>query len=195
MHYIMFAILSRLSRFPAPAVGTNWSFCVYVPLNISQLNISIGESGNAIIMSVCVCVCVSHFQWKVPLVAQFSLIICFLCCFAYFNLAVNSSSLRSYNTSWVSVDVDWARKWLPTNVAVSAVCGRRMNIEITSMDSYFKSGCGLTNDTKIIPWPTSPLPHFMLPQLEFVYHPCHWTCVHPILCIFLSLTLRWLTGN
>jgi len=33
MHCISLAILSRLSRFPSPTVGTNWPFCVDVPLN------------------------------------------------------------------------------------------------------------------------------------------------------------------
>jgi len=32
MHCISLAILIRLSRFPSPAVGTNWPFCVDVPL-------------------------------------------------------------------------------------------------------------------------------------------------------------------
>jgi len=33
MHCILLAILSRLSRFPFPTFGTNWPFCVDVPLN------------------------------------------------------------------------------------------------------------------------------------------------------------------
>jgi len=32
MHCISLAILSRLIRFPSPVVGTNWPFCVDVPL-------------------------------------------------------------------------------------------------------------------------------------------------------------------
>jgi len=33
MHCISFAILSRLSQFPSPAVGKNWPVCVDVLLN------------------------------------------------------------------------------------------------------------------------------------------------------------------
>jgi len=36
MHCISLAILSGLSRFPAPAVGTNWPWCVNVPLKTNQ---------------------------------------------------------------------------------------------------------------------------------------------------------------
>jgi len=35
------AILSRLSRFSSPAVGTNWPFCVDVPLKHQSINQSI----------------------------------------------------------------------------------------------------------------------------------------------------------
>jgi len=38
------AILSRLSRFPSPAVGTNWPFCVDVPLKHQSINQSINRS-------------------------------------------------------------------------------------------------------------------------------------------------------
>jgi len=38
MHCISLAILSRLSRFPSPAVGTNWPFCVDVPLKHQSIN-------------------------------------------------------------------------------------------------------------------------------------------------------------
>jgi len=41
MHCISLAILSRLSRFPSPAVGTNWLFCVDMPLNSQSINQSI----------------------------------------------------------------------------------------------------------------------------------------------------------
>jgi len=41
MHYITLAIVSRLSRFPFPAVGTNWPFCVDVPLNNQPTNTSV----------------------------------------------------------------------------------------------------------------------------------------------------------
>jgi len=36
MHCISLAIFRRLSRFPAPVVGTNRPFCVDVPLKINQ---------------------------------------------------------------------------------------------------------------------------------------------------------------
>jgi len=36
MHCISLAILSRLSRFISPAVGTNWPLCVDLPLNTNQ---------------------------------------------------------------------------------------------------------------------------------------------------------------
>jgi len=38
MHCISLAIISRLSRFPSPAIGTNWPFCVDVPLNNQLIN-------------------------------------------------------------------------------------------------------------------------------------------------------------
>jgi len=38
MHCISLAILSRLSRFPSPAVGTNWPICVDVPLKHQSIN-------------------------------------------------------------------------------------------------------------------------------------------------------------
>jgi len=38
MHCISLAILSQLSRFPSPAVGTNWPFCVDVPLKHQSIN-------------------------------------------------------------------------------------------------------------------------------------------------------------
>jgi len=40
MHCISLAILSRLSRFPSPAVGTNWPFCVDVPLKHQSISCS-----------------------------------------------------------------------------------------------------------------------------------------------------------
>jgi len=38
MHCISLAILSRLSRFPSPAIGTNWPFYVDVPLKHQSIN-------------------------------------------------------------------------------------------------------------------------------------------------------------
>jgi len=38
MYCISLAILSQLSQFPSPAVGTNWLFCVDVPLNNQSIN-------------------------------------------------------------------------------------------------------------------------------------------------------------
>jgi len=44
MHCISLVILRRLSRFPSPAAGTNWPFCVDVPLNNQSINQSINLS-------------------------------------------------------------------------------------------------------------------------------------------------------
>jgi len=57
MHCISLAILSRLSRFPSPAVGTNWPFCVDVPLKhqsinqFSNINVCLTYFSNALSMS------------------------------------------------------------------------------------------------------------------------------------------------
>jgi len=44
MHCISLTILSRLSRFFYPAVGTNWPFCVGVPLNNQPTNSCINDT-------------------------------------------------------------------------------------------------------------------------------------------------------
>jgi len=40
MHCISLTILSRWGRFPSPTVGTNWPFCVDVPLNNQPTNVN-----------------------------------------------------------------------------------------------------------------------------------------------------------
>jgi len=44
MHCISLVILGRLSRLPTPAVGTNWPFCVDVPLNTNQSTLMLRSS-------------------------------------------------------------------------------------------------------------------------------------------------------
>jgi len=53
MHCISLAILSRLSRFPSPAVVTNWPFYVDVPLKHQSINQSINQSIRGIKCAVC----------------------------------------------------------------------------------------------------------------------------------------------
>jgi len=49
MHCMSLAIISRLSRCPSPAVGTNWPFCVDVPLNNQPTNLVRGCVINAVL--------------------------------------------------------------------------------------------------------------------------------------------------
>jgi len=52
MHCISLAIFSRLSRFPSPAVGTNWPFWVEMLLKHQSINQSINQS----ISVICSCI-------------------------------------------------------------------------------------------------------------------------------------------